>query len=111
MVQGISGAALADKVLDCFKDAVHDHSVRVLRSMLITQPQLMDAVASSGLEGSFAEMCRWGAGARGAPGGGAGQQPAGLLSDRAACRRAHPPLPARPAGWCLPSWCAPACSR
>jgi hypothetical protein len=62
MLQGISGNALADKVLDCFKDAIHDHSVRVVRSMLITQPSLMDAIANSGMEGSFSEMCRWTAG-------------------------------------------------
>ncbi len=58
MLQGISGNALADKVLDCFKDAIHDHSVRVVRSMLITQPSLMDAVANSGGDSSFADMCR-----------------------------------------------------
>jgi hypothetical protein len=58
MLQGISGNALADKVLDCFKDAIHDHSVRVVRSMLITQPGLMDAIANSGGDSSFADMCR-----------------------------------------------------
>ncbi len=39
MLQGIQGKHLGEKVLQCFKDAVYDGTVRVVRSLLLTNPK------------------------------------------------------------------------
>lgn len=39
LLQGIDGKALADKVLQCFTDAIHDVTTRVVRSLLLTKPK------------------------------------------------------------------------
>ncbi|KAG2448902.1 hypothetical protein HYH02_006250 [Chlamydomonas schloesseri] len=48
LLQGIDGKALSDKVLQCFKDAIHDVTTRVVRSLLLTKPKLADRLASGG---------------------------------------------------------------
>ncbi|KAG2432824.1 hypothetical protein HXX76_008558 [Chlamydomonas incerta] len=48
LLQGIDGKALADKVLQCFKDAIHDVTTRVVRSLLLTKPKLADRLAAGG---------------------------------------------------------------
>jgi hypothetical protein len=37
MLQGSSGAGLADRVLQCFKDSMSDATLRVVRSLLLMQ--------------------------------------------------------------------------
>ncbi|PNW77589.1 hypothetical protein CHLRE_10g443350v5 [Chlamydomonas reinhardtii] len=48
LLQGIDGKALADKVLQCFTDAIHDVTTRVVRSLLLTKPKLADKLAAGG---------------------------------------------------------------
>ncbi len=39
LLQSISGSALAERVLQCFRDSIHDSTSRVVKSLLLTQPQ------------------------------------------------------------------------
>lgn len=39
LLQGIDGKALAEKVLQCFKDSIADVTTRVVRSLLLTKPK------------------------------------------------------------------------
>ncbi|GLC36679.1 hypothetical protein PLESTB_000129400 [Pleodorina starrii] len=63
LLQGIDGKALADKVLQCFKDSIHDVTTRVVRSLLLTKPKLADrlaagASATSALQLGYGELLR-----------------------------------------------------
>ncbi|KXZ47615.1 hypothetical protein GPECTOR_34g774 [Gonium pectorale] len=61
LLQGIDGRALAEKVVQCFKDAIHDVTTRVVRSLLLTKPKLADKLASSSassLQLGYAELLR-----------------------------------------------------
>lgn len=58
MLQGLAAEALSQKVLGCFKEALHDHSMRVVRSLVLSKSRLADALGSSSLEGSYGELCR-----------------------------------------------------
>lgn len=58
LVQGVSGNDLAGKVLSCFKDSIHDVCVRVVRSLLLTKPRLLETLMNSSLETSYGELCR-----------------------------------------------------
>ncbi len=39
MLQNVSGHTLAERVLQCFKDSLHDVTLRVIKSLLLTQPK------------------------------------------------------------------------
>ncbi|EFJ46296.1 hypothetical protein VOLCADRAFT_93432 [Volvox carteri f. nagariensis] len=63
LLQGIDGKALAEKVLQCFKDSIHDVTTRIVRSLLLTKPKLADrlaagASATSALQLGYSEMLR-----------------------------------------------------
>ncbi|KAG2485571.1 hypothetical protein HYH03_015735 [Edaphochlamys debaryana] len=61
LLQGIDGKALAEKVLQCFRDAIHDVTTRVVRSLLLTKPKLADKLAahsSSALALGYGELLR-----------------------------------------------------
>ncbi|GIL58297.1 hypothetical protein Vafri_13375 [Volvox africanus] len=63
LLQGIDSKALADKVLQCFKDSIYDVTTRVVRSLLLTKPKLADrlaagASATSALQLGYSEMLR-----------------------------------------------------
>ena len=39
MLQGIQGKHLAEKVLQCFKEAVYETTMKVVRSLMLTKPK------------------------------------------------------------------------
>ncbi len=43
LLQNISGATLAERVLQSFKDSLNDATSRVAKSLLLTQPQCVAA--------------------------------------------------------------------
>jgi hypothetical protein len=39
MLQGIQGHHLAEKVIQCFKEAIMDSTMKVVRSLILTKPK------------------------------------------------------------------------
>ncbi|GFR44590.1 hypothetical protein Agub_g5868 [Astrephomene gubernaculifera] len=56
LLQGIPPRSLGDKVLQCFKEAIHDATTRVVRSLLLTKPKLADRLASGSASSSSSAL-------------------------------------------------------
>ncbi|MEW5316011.1 MAG: hypothetical protein WDW38_007404 [Sanguina aurantia] len=58
MLQGIHGGTLSEKVMQCFMESLTDSTSRVVRSLLLTNPEVADRLLGSGsLEGSYSHLC------------------------------------------------------
>lgn len=58
MLQGATSQQLSEKVISCFKEQIHQQAMKVLRSVMLTKPRLVEVLSASSLEGSFAELCK-----------------------------------------------------
>ena len=55
MLQGIQGKHLAERVLQCFRDAIYDATMKAVRSLLLAKAAESSAAKA---EGSYEELCQ-----------------------------------------------------
>jgi hypothetical protein len=58
LLQGTTAAALATKVLNSFREAIHDTANRIVRSMVLSKAGMSESLANSSLEVGYVDLCK-----------------------------------------------------